>query len=1011
MPNSPTLPASATEPSAVNPATIQLASILDPADTFPHRHLGPDERDIQQMLETLGYSSLDSMIGETVPASIRLNRPLHIDSGKPIRGEFELLNALRETAAQNHVFRSAIGMGYYGTITPPVILRNIMENPGWYTQYTPYQAEISQGRLEALINFQTMVADLTGLPLAGASLLDEGTAAAEAMAMCVSVVDDESKKTFAVAADCHPQTIDVVRTRGKSMGVRIVVGDLMTLIAQRSDLCGVLVQYPNTDGLVTSPKAIFDAIHAKGGLAVAATDLLALTLLTPPGELGADVALGGAQRFGVPMGFGGPHAAFIVTKPEYVRKMPGRIIGVSRDSQGNPAYRMAIQTREQHIKRDKATSNICTAQALLAIMAGLYGAYHGPEGLRRIARRVHKAASVLALGLTKLGHSIEITPGVAAKATAFDGFFDTLRVKVGAGLSPQRVIAACRDRKINVRDYADGSTVGIALDETVNRTLLADLIAAFSPPGLVAPAIGLLEKETPDDYAGPLARQSGYLTHPVFNTHHSETEMLRYIFKLQGRDLSLAFSMIPLGSCTMKLNATSEMLPVTWNEFGNLHPFAPSDQTAGYSSIFSDLERWLAEITGFAATSLQPNAGSQGEYAGLLTIRAFHESKGEGHRTVCLIPDSAHGTNPASAVIAGFDVVAVKNEPNGNIDITDLKAKIAQHGAKVGAFMVTYPSTYGVFEEHIKEICELVHAAGGQVYMDGANMNAQVGLCRPGDIGADVCHLNLHKTFCIPHGGGGPGMGPICVAAHLAPFLPGHVVTNPWFDPTKERQGADAGVGSKATGAVSAAPFGSPSILLISWVYIALMGGHGLKRATEVAILNANYMAKRLEGHYPVLFKGTKGRCAHEFIIDCRQFEKASGVKTEDIAKRLMDYGFHAPTMSFPVPGTLMIEPTESESKAELDRLCDALIAIRAEIRAIEQGTLPRDDNPLKHAPHTFGMVTASIWMHPYSREVAAFPAPWLRDNKFWPFVGRVDNPYGDRNLVCTCPPMSSYAP
>jgi glycine dehydrogenase len=1007
MQHSPTLPPSSVDKTpAPQGAALPPTSILDPADTFPHRHIGPDERDIQQMLEVLGYTSLDSLIEDTVPASIRLRRALHIDSGKPVRGEHELLTSLRDTASLNQVFRSAIGMGYHGTITPPVILRNIMENPGWYTQYTPYQAEISQGRLEALLNFQTMVSDLTGLPLAGASLLDEGTAAAEAMAMCVAIVGDDAKKAFAVAADCHPQTIDVVRTRGKSLGVHIIVGDPAAIIAQRSDLCGVLIQYPSTDGVVSDPRAVFSAIKAKGGLAVAATDLLALTLITPPGELGADIALGSAQRFGVPMGFGGPHAAFIVTKPEYVRKMPGRIIGVSRDSQGGRALRMAIQTREQHIKREKATSNICTAQALLAIMAGLYAAYHGPEGLRRIARRVHKGACVLAMGLSKLGHTV----GRSSSKPGSDTFFDTLRVTVGAGLSPQRVIAACQDRKINIRDYADGSTVGIALDETVNRTLLADLLAAFAPPGMVPPAIGVLEKETPDDYSGPLARQSGYLTHPVFGMYHSETEMLRYIFKLQGRDLSLAFSMIPLGSCTMKLNATSEMIPVTWSEFGALHPFAPADQTQGYSKIFKDLERWLCEITGFAATSLQPNAGSQGEYAGLLAIRAYHESRNEPHRTVCLIPDSAHGTNPASAIIAGFSVVAVANEDNGNIDINDLKAKIAEHGKNLGAFMATYPSTYGVFEEHIKEICDLVHAAGGQVYMDGANMNAQVGLCRPGDIGADVCHLNLHKTFCIPHGGGGPGMGPICVAPHLAPFLPGHVVSNPWFDMGKDRPGAEVGVGTKATGAVSAAPFGSPSILLISWVYIALMGGSGLTRATEVAILNANYMAKRLEAHYPVLFKGTKGRCAHEFILDCRQFEKPGGVKSEDIAKRLMDFGFHAPTMSFPVAGTLMIEPTESESKAELDRLCDALITIRAEIKSIEQGTLPRDDNPLKNAPHTFGMVSATTWTHPYTREQAAFPAPWTRDSKFWPFVGRVDNPFGDRHLVCTCPPMSTYA-
>ncbi len=978
-------------PSTADRSVLQIASILDPADTFPHRHLGPDEADTQQMLELLGYRAMDDLMDATVPESIRLRRPLNIETGKPVRGEFELLQELATTAGENQIYRSCLGLGYHDTITPPVILRNILENPGWYTQYTPYQAEISQGRLEALLNFQTMVCDLTGLPLAGASLLDEGTAAAEAMAMCFSSAGGQEgdKKTFAVSANCHPQTIDVVRTRGKSLGIKVVAGDAAQLLAQHPDLCGVLVQYPDTHGHLGDWRSLIAQVHERGGMVVMATDLLALTLVTPPGELGADIALGSAQRLGVPMGFGGPHAAFIACKSEHARKMPGRIIGVSRDAQGNTAYRMAIQTREQHIRREKATSNICTAQALLAIMAGMYAAYHGPQGLRRIARRVHKGASVLAMGLGKLGH------GVPAGGT----FFDTLRVKVGAGLSAQRVVAACHDRQINIRDLGDGS-VGIALDETLDRKLLADLLSAFAPPGMVPPAIGSLEKDTPDDYVGPFARTSGYLTHAVFNSYHSETEMLRYICKLAGRDLSLAFSMIPLGSCTMKLNATSEMLPVTWATFGRLHPFAPGEQVRGYHKMFRQLEKWLAEITGFATTSLQPNAGSQGEFAGLVTIRAYHESRGQGHRNVCLIPDSAHGTNPASAVIAGFEVVAVANEDNGNISIEDLKAKVAEHKDRLGAFMVTYPSTYGVFEEGIKEICQIVHEGGGQVYMDGANMNAQVGLCRPGDIGADVCHLNLHKTFCIPHGGGGPGMGPICAAAHLAPFLPGHALS----DPRREAFGIEPG-SIKGAGAVSAAPYGSASILPISWVYIALMGGGGLKRATEVAILNANYMAKRLEKDYPVLFRGKGGHCAHEFIIDCRQFEKGAGIKSEDIAKRLMDYGFHAPTMSFPVPGTLMIEPTESESKGELDRLCDALIMIRGEIAEIEAGKLPRDDNPLKHAPHTVGMITGE-WKHPYSRERAAFPAAWVRQNKFWPHVARIDNPYGDRHLVCTCPPM-----
>ncbi len=995
------MPATST-PSPAKPKSDD-ASILHPSDTFAHRHIGPSEADARDMLALIGCRSMDELIDQTVPADIRLRRPLKIDPDLVReRGEHETLSELRALAGENRVLTSHIGMGYFGTITPGVILRNILENPGWYTQYTPYQAEISQGRLEALLNFQTMVSDLTALPLAGASLLDEGTAAAEAMAMCWSIAgagsDAESpRKSFFVSASCHPQTIGVVQTRARSMGVHVIVGDDAKIDFAKGDLCGVLVQYPDTHGAITDPSRLVDAAHKAGALVVVATDLLALTLLKPPGEFGADIAVGSAQRFGVPMGFGGPHAAFIATKTEHARKMPGRIIGVSKDAHGSPAYRMAIQTREQHIRREKATSNICTAQALLAIMAGMFAVYHGPEGIRRIGQRVHALTRVLAYGLRHLGHEVVNT-----------GYFDTLTIRPsaskGAQGDPKAILRAAVDAGFNLRDFGDGR-LGVSLDETTTLEQVRQVLGAFScgrgfmfekdqaPPS--DPAAGALPPA--------LQRSSGYLTHPVFNSYHSETEMLRYITRLQSRDLSLAQSMISLGSCTMKLNATSEMIPVTWPEFGNIHPFAPADQTRGYQKLFRQLEGWLAEITGFHAISLMPNAGSQGEYTGLLTIRAYHESRADIHRNICLIPESAHGTNPASAVIAGFHVVPVKNLADGSIDVNDLKAKIAEHSGAIGALMVTYPSTYGVFEEGIREICSLVHAAGGMVYMDGANMNAQVGLCRPGDIGADVCHLNLHKTFCIPHGGGGPGMGPIGVNKTLAPFLPTHPVVNP-----------DSS-GAQGIGPVSAAPYGSPSILTISWVYIALMGAAGLKKATEVAILNANYMAKRLEKHYPVLYRGRNGRCAHEFIMDVRPCEAAAGVKAEDFAKRLMDYGFHAPTMSWPVAGTLMVEPTESESKAELDRLCDALISIREEVAKIEKGEWPRDNNPLKHAPHTAAAVTANEWAHPYSRQTAAFPAAWLRGSssqsyKFWPAVGRIDNPYGDRNLVCTCVPMEAYA-
>jgi glycine dehydrogenase len=959
-------------------------SVLPVADAFAPRHIGPSESEIAEMLRVVGSPTLEAFTDSVVPESIRLRTPLSLADLPPEGfGEREALLRLESIASKNVVAKSYIGMGYYGTFTPPVILRNILENPGWYTQYTPYQAEIAQGRLEALLNFQTMVSDLTGLPLAGASLLDEATAAAEAMAMCLSIHEHQRTRFFA-AADCHPQTLAVVRTRAEALGITLDVGDPATL-TPTPDLCGVLLQYPATDGRIEDYRALIAKAQGAGALVVMATDLLALTLLTPPGELGADVAVGSAQRFGVPMGFGGPHAAFIATREQHVRKLPGRIIGVSKDAQGRPALRMAIQTREQHIRREKATSNICTAQALLAIIAGMYACYHGPEGLTAIARRVRGLTSALTRELRALGHEIVGAPG-----------FDTLRVKPTGGAAG--VLRAAQAARVNLRDFADG-TLGIALDETTTLDDVRGLLGLFgAPENTPAPTVAAEDLRVDPRFG----RTSAFLTHPVFNTHHSEHEMLRYIFTLMGRDLSLAHSMIPLGSCTMKLNATSEMIPVTWKAFGGLHPFAPRDQWAGYERVFRDLETWLATITGFAAVSLQPNSGAAGEYTGLMVIRAYLRSIGQGHRRVCLIPESAHGTNPASAVCAGFDVVVVKNTPSGDIDFDDLRAKALAHKDTLAALMVTYPSTYGVFEGRIRDICALVHEFGGQVYMDGANMNAQVGLTSPGHIGADVCHLNLHKTFCIPHGGGGPGMGPIGVAAHLAPFLPGHPVT---FPETLRAQGA----GGKAMGPVAAAPYGSASILVISWMYIAMMGANGLTRATQVAMLAANYMAKRLEAHYPTLYTGINGRCAHEFIIDVRPFDKSAGIKPDDIAKRLMDFGFHAPTMSWPVPGTLMIEPTESEPKHELDRFVDAMIAIREEIRAIEEGKADRANNPLKHAPHTMQVVAANEWNRPYPREQGAFPLPWVRQHKFWPHVGRVDNPYGDRNLVCVCPPLSEY--
>jgi glycine dehydrogenase len=946
--------------------------VLAPIDAFAPRHLGPSEDEVRRMLATLGVPSLDALIDETVPASIRLRRPLALPSAG---GEHQRLAELRALAERNQVYRSFIGLGYHDTFTPPVIQRNVIENPGWYTAYTPYQAEIAQGRLEALINFQTMVSDLTGLPLAGASLLDEATAAAEAMHMCHALAKGD-RHTFYVAEDCHPQTIAVVRTRAKPLGIDVRVGP-----ADAPDLAGVfgvLVQYPATDGRVRDHAALAARVHESGALFVVATDLLALALLRPPGEIGADIALGSSQRFGVPLGFGGPHAAFLATRDEHRRHMPGRLIGVSKDAEGRAAYRMALQTREQHIRRERATSNICTAQVLLAVVAGMYAVYHGPEKVRAIARRVHTLAAALALGLRRLGFDAGDAP-----------FFDTLRVRTTPEAA-QRIHAAARERRINLRAYADGS-IGIALDETASPADVTSVLESFA--GGPAPSAETLAAEVDEVLPASLLRTSPILTHPVFNTHHSEHEMLRYLRRLESRDVSLTTSMIPLGSCTMKLNATSEMMPLTWPEFGRLHPFAPADQVQGYATVFAQLETWLGEITGFPAVSLQPNAGSQGEYAGLLAIRGYHESRGEGHRNVCLIPVSAHGTNPASAALAGFKVVVVACDALGNIEVEDLRRKAQEHQADLGALMVTYPSTHGVFEESIEEVCRIVHAHGGQVYMDGANMNAQVGLTRPADVGADVCHLNLHKTFCIPHGGGGPGMGPIGVASHLAPFLPGH--------PFVAAAAADA----NAVGAVSAAPYGSPSILVIPWMYIAMMGGEGLTEATRVAILNANYMARRLSEHYEILYTGARGRVAHEFIVDLRPF-KAAGIEAEDVAKRLMDFGFHAPTMSFPVAGTLMVEPTESEPLAELDRLCDALITIREEIRAVEEGRLDRSDNPLKRSPHTAAAVTASEWARAYTREQAAYPAPWLREHKVWPAVARIDNAYGDRNLFCTCPPI-----
>lgn len=937
---------------------------------FQNRHIGPDTTELDKMLTTIDAASLDALIEQTIPAPIRFDRSLDLASAV---SEIEVLEDLRQIAETNTVVRSLIGQGYYDTLTPTVILRNVLEDPGWYTAYTPYQAEIAQGRLEALLNFQTMVADLTGLEIANASLLDEATAAAEAMTMARRLKGRRSTANrFVVSSGCHPQTLAVLATRAEPLGIELDIVDDVLDASFDDNTFGVLVQYPDTRGAIADGQSwtdIADRAHEVEALVIAATDLLALTMLAPPGEWGADIAIGSSQRFGVPMGAGGPHAAFLATAEANARSLPGRLISMSIDSSGNPAMRMALQTREQHIRRDSATSNICTAQVLLAVMASMYAVYHGPEGLTAIGERVHSLADRFATAATAAGHSLHV-----------EHFFDTVVLASGPDLDT--LVARAVDAGFNLRSFDDGA-VGVSFDETVTDSEFDQLCELLGVVG---------NHDRTDDRIPPeLQRTSSFMTHPVFNAYRSETEMVRYISMLRNKDLSLVHSMIPLGSCTMKLNATTEMIPVTWEGFGRIHPYAPADQTTGYAELVSRLERQLAEITGFAATSLQPNAGSQGEYAGLLSIRAWHRANGDAHRTICLIPESAHGTNPASAVMAGMQVVPVATDADGNIDVADLEAKAIEHAAELGALMVTYPSTHGVFEASIDRVCQIIHEQGGQVYLDGANMNAQVGLSRPGDFGADVCHLNLHKTFCIPHGGGGPGVGPICVAAHLAPHLPDR------FPATT----ADSGM-------VSAAPWGSASILPISYAYIAMMGAEGLADASRYAILNANYIAARLDPHFPVLYRGEGGRVAHECIIDIRDVKHIADA--EDIAKRLIDYGFHAPTMSWPVAGTLMIEPTESESLAEIDRFCDALISIRDEIRAVEAGEADADDNVLVNAPHTVAVVSADDWTHPYSRQQAAFPAPWSHTNKFWPSVGRVDNAYGDRNLQCSCPPMSSYS-
>ncbi|MDP2415734.1 aminomethyl-transferring glycine dehydrogenase [Daejeonella sp.] len=952
---------------------------IDYQEKFEQRHIAPNEQDTAKMLDTIGVNSIDELISQTVPPNIRLKNNLNLPAAK---SEADYLNNLKQTASKNKVFKSYIGQGYHDVIIPGVIQRNILENPGWYTQYTPYQAEIAQGRLQALLNFQTMVMDLTGMEIANASLLDEGTAAAEAMFMQYSLRKNENAKVFFVSEEVLAQTIDILQTRAAPYGIQILIGSHETLNLDEN-MFGAIVQYPAAKGQIYDYSNFARKAHEKGIKLTVVADIMALSLLSPPGEWGADIVVGSSQRFGIPMGFGGPHAAFFATKEEYKRSLPGRIIGVTIDSAGNYALRMALQTREQHIRRDKATSNICTAQALLAIMASMYAIYHGPKGIKQIAERIHGLSVFLSQALEALGYKPE---------NKF--FFDTIKLELGDLINP--IHAEALNNEVNL-NY-EGSLVSITLDETTTPNDVLTIIRFFAKVmGKNAHELDLdrIKSGISSHIPSQLQRESAYLTHPVFNSHHSEHEMLRYIKSLEAKDLSLCHSMIALGSCTMKLNATTEMVPITWAEFSKIHPFAPADQVGGYMQIFDELNKWLSEITGFASMSLQPNSGAQGEYAGLMVIRAYHLDRGDTHRNIALIPSSAHGTNPASAAMAGMKIIIVKCDERGNIDVVDLKAKAEEHASDLSCLMVTYPSTHGVFEESIIEICEVIHKNGGQVYMDGANMNAQVGLTSPATIGADVCHLNLHKTFCIPHGGGGPGMGPIGVAKHLVPFLPGHAVVHMGNE--------------KSISAVSSAPWGSASILLISHAYIAMMGGEGLTNATKFAILNANYIKARLENSYPVLYSGSQGRCAHEMILDCRAF-KTYGVEVTDIAKRLMDYGFHAPTVSFPVAGTVMIEPTESEPKHELDRFCDAMIAIRAEISEVESGKLDAVDNPLKNAPHTASVVTADEWTHAYSRQTAAFPLPYVAAFKFWPSVGRVNDTHGDRTLICSCPPIESYA-
>jgi len=926
---------------------------------FSHRHIGPNDHEINEMLSFLGYESIDELIHKTIPDNILLKDKLDIGDGL---SEHEFLKTIKSVASKNKIVKSFIGMGYYGTITPPVILRNILENPGWYTAYTPYQAEISQGRLEALLNFQTMVTDMTGLEIANASLLDEATAAAEAMVLMYR--SSKNGDQFFVADDCHPQTIDVLKTRAEPIGIQLII-DSPNKFNFTDQVFGYLIQCPTTDGKVFDYRVICDKAHQVGAFVAVATDLLSLAIIPEPGSFDADIAIGNSQRFGVPLGFGGPHAAFLAAKENFKRKMPGRIIGLSKDSHDNQALRMALQTREQHIRRDKATSNICTAQVLLSVIAGMYAVYHGPKGIYEIAHSVHSNARKLATALTNGGYKI-----------VHDQFFDTIRISLN-GKNPELEKA-----EMNFREFDNGD-IGIAIDETSTDSDIAKIIKIFG-----------VNFKSKSEYKLTSSRNTQYLLHEVFNSYHSETEMMRYLKKLESKDLSLNTSMISLGSCTMKLNAAAEMMPISWPEFNTIHPFAPKDQTRGYYQLFESLSKWLVDITGLHSCSLQPNSGAQGEYAGLMVIRAYHRDKGDNNRTVCLIPESAHGTNPASAVMAGMDVVVIKCDESGNIDVQDLKEKSIANKSNLSALMITYPSTHGVFEESVSEICDIIHSNGGQVYLDGANLNAMVGLSRLGEFGADVCHINLHKTFAIPHGGGGPGMGPICVGEHLSPYLPGHpVLSND----------------SKSISAISAAPFGSAGILPISWGYISMLGNEGVKKASQIAILNANYMAKRLENDYKVLFRGVNGTSAHEFIIDLRGLKNDTGISDEDIAKRLIDYGFHAPTMSWPVPGTLMIEPTESESKKELDRFCDAMVSIKKEIDDVVNGKFDPKDNPLKNAPHTALSIMNDNWNHKYSREIAAYPAAWLKDYKYWPSVGRVDNAFGDRNLICTCPPIDDY--